>query len=176
MTFVRNFSLALLAEVVALALLAVAGFWLAGYRLAAVESGSMVPTFRIGDAVITKRVTPETLKVGDIISFASPEKQGVVISHRLRAINKSEGLLVTRGDHLSKSDTPISKRAVRGKIIAVVPWLGYAVDASHKPLGVVLIGATMFSFVAYECYQLGRLYPRAVHYSADYRAGKSVKV
>jgi signal peptidase I len=154
--FAKNFVVGLTLELGALALIASAVGWFSGYRLAAVESGSMVPAFRIGDAVITKLIKSAGLHVGDVVSFASSEKRGAIISHRIIAINVAKGLLFTKGDYLTKPDTPIRNADVRSKVIGVVPHLGYAIDFSHQPPGIACLCLTLLAVVAYEFYRLGQ--------------------
>lgn len=171
-TFARAFCLALIIELILLLVVAVSGLMLAGYRLAAVQSGSMTPTFSVGDAIITRPVSPQQLKVGDVISFASSEKQGAIVSHRLIAVQAAAHQLVTKGDNLHKADTPIPYQAVRRQVVAVVPWLGVVIDAAHRPLGLTVIGTVLFSVAAYECYRLGKVQATSVYRLTAYKVSK----
>ncbi len=114
--------------------------------LAAVASGSMLPTLERGDLVFVMGTSPTNIHVGDIIVYKSC--QGPLIIHRVIAVVKEGGhyYYVTKGDNNPDSDfflgqfvdcktgmplpgVPYSK--VVGKVIEVdgmtlkVPYLGY---------------------------------------------------
>ena len=50
-----------------------------------VLTGSMLPTIQIKDIVVTKKVSDDKLKVGDIITFLTPDQRfnGISITHRI---------------------------------------------------------------------------------------------
>lgn len=67
------------------------------YRMFTVISGSMKPTYDIGDVLISKEVEPSKIKVGDVISYlgAQGSFKDKVITHEVIDIEKdSEGKLV----------------------------------------------------------------------------------
>lgn len=161
--FGKHFAVAITVELVALACIAGASLWGSGHTLAAVESGSMVPTFRVGDAVITKRISLPELQVGDIISYATAMPQRRIISHRVMFIDRKAAVLVTKGDHLSQPDTAISSTAVKSKVVAVMPKLGYAIDFMHSPFGLGLVCLLMVISAMYEFYHLGRARHRTIY-------------
>src|SRR6185436_3270986 len=68
------------------------------------SSGSMVPAFGVGDAVIVQHPDPSRLRVGDVVTFhASCVSE--TTTHRIRQLQpRPEGLLLqTKGD---ANDTP----------------------------------------------------------------------
>jgi len=114
--------------------------------LAAVASGSMLPTLERGDLVVVRGASANDIHVGDIIVYKSC--QGPLIIHRVIAVVK-EGrnyYYVTKGDNNPDSDfflgqfvdcktgTPlpgVPYSRVEGKVVTVggyvlkVPYLGY---------------------------------------------------
>ncbi len=74
------------------------------YRV--VSSGSMEPTYDVGDVVFIKKVDPHELDVGDIIVF-EPREGGTPIVHRIVVIVEEDNLLYfeTRGDNNAFSDS-----------------------------------------------------------------------
>jgi len=72
--------------------------------LAAVASGSMLPTLERGDLVIVRGVAPDDVSVGDIIVYKSC--QGPLIIHRVIKVVKvgSQYYYVTKGDNNPDSD------------------------------------------------------------------------
>ncbi len=122
-----------------------------GYRVFNVISGSMEPTYSIGDLIYVKEVEPEEIKVGDPITFVMNENL-VVATHRVERVEQKEGELYfyTKGDANKDSDeSPVHEKNVVGVAKFSIPFLGYVSDFVQNPpgmyiaiaLGVVLIVA-----------------------------------
>ncbi|WP_354510876.1 signal peptidase I [Oerskovia enterophila] len=65
-----------------------------------VISGSMVPTYEVGDAIVARRVPASNLEVGDVVSVFT--RDGVLVTHRVVAIEGGPGderTLTLRGDN-----------------------------------------------------------------------------
>lgn len=94
-----------------------------GFYVFAVGSGSMEPALKPGDLVIVRKASLDSIGVGDIVAYRSPEN-GVVIVHRVIAIDG--GVLVTKGDANPEPDPfKVTGNMVLGKVVARVPLLGY---------------------------------------------------
>jgi signal peptidase len=106
--------------------------------LLSVQTGSMEPILRPGDAVVVERTSPRRLRVGDIISYRSPRSQRLVITHRLINVDPASHRLITRGDALEAPDPSFPSRLVVGKVVAVVPSLGLVLDNLRRPLGLAI--------------------------------------
>ncbi len=102
-----------------------------------VQTGSMQPTFRPGDAVIAWRVVPRNLRVGDIVSYHSLRDPRVIISHRIIAIHS--GQLITRGDASVLVDPAITAQSVIGQVRAVAPDLGRLLGWIKTPIGLTAL-------------------------------------
>jgi len=66
-----------------------------------VQSDSMAGTIESGDIIVTKKIEPEDVEEGDIISFYDPEGNGTtVVTHRVlkREIVNGELVFLTIGD------------------------------------------------------------------------------
>ncbi|MDD1677505.1 MAG: signal peptidase I, partial [Methanomicrobiales archaeon] len=75
-----------------------------GWRVDAVLSGSMEPAMHTGGVIISRPVPEQEIRVGDIITFASPQGNGF-ISHRVTAIETASPLVVhTKGDANEDAD------------------------------------------------------------------------
>lgn len=101
----------------------------------AVVSNSMEPTFYKGDLIVAKGVPPESLEVGDVIVYENPLR-GIDVVHRIVAIEDGSPHLYfyTKGDNNKtnpKSDQesglapPVVDEWVRGKVVLVIPKLGW---------------------------------------------------
>ncbi len=92
----------------------------------AVMSNSMVPTFYKGDMLVLKGVSPDQIRVGDIVVF-SPSDYSVPIVHRVVSINP-DGTITTKGD-ANPSSLPIERNIdpnkLHGKVILIIPYFGW---------------------------------------------------
>jgi len=109
-----------------------------GYRLYTVKTPSMTPQagggsppggFRAGDAIVVKLVSPETIQVGDIVTYIPGKDPNVYLTHRvvkiLDHLHEDKGLFfVTRGDANDADDPPIRGNAVVGVKVLNIPGTG----------------------------------------------------
>lgn len=109
--------------------------------LLSVQTGSMVPVLNKGDLVSVMRVSADSLRPGDIVTFINPANSKQTITHRIVEMPSLENgqKFVTRGDANPVNDQPIEAKAILGKVNSHVPKVGYAVDVVRKPLGLALI-------------------------------------
>lgn len=109
-----------------------------GVRVYSVQTNSMRPVFRSGDAVLAKPVDVTGLHTGQVISYTSPASPRVIVSHRIVAIDKARGLITTKGDKAQRPDVSFSPNLVKGQVSAVLPQLGFVLDVMHKPIGLAI--------------------------------------
>ncbi len=107
-------------------------------QVLSVQTASMVPTFRPGDAVLERHVPPAHLRPGDIISYRNPRAPMMVITHRLISQNTTTRQLTTRGDNALAADPAFPAQAVLGRVTAVAPGLGGVLDYLHTPVGLII--------------------------------------
>ena len=98
--------------------------------IVAVESNSMAgqnpDSFYKGDILILQGTSSEDLEIGDIIVF-TPDSHQTPIVHRIIAIN-ADGTFQTKGDANARQlsfEKKISPSQIHGKVIAIVPSLGW---------------------------------------------------
>lgn len=86
-----------------------------------VVSESMMPEYRIGDIIVTKKMNPVSLKLGDDITYvASAENiNGITITHRIIKKRDDNGkyYFVTQGINNAIEDPEISEDNIYGKVI-----------------------------------------------------------
>lgn len=110
-----------------------------------VSSGSMIPNLNIFDVIIVQgHVSFDQLKVGDIIVFNRPNGHDKVIVHRVAEIlNKDPLVIRTQGDanpgSIPGTDFPITKGDYIGKVIYVIPQIGYITRILEPPINYILI-------------------------------------
>lgn len=111
---------------------------LAGYGNAVVLSGSMEPEFTVNDWLIIHE--QESYEVGDIITFI--DNDNMLVTHRIIKINDDE--IITQGDANNIHDKPISNEQIKGKVIKIVPKLGYIISFIQNPFFIVTIVVLTF--------------------------------
>lgn len=95
-----------------------------GFNLWQGEGVSMEPTFHAGDFVITRDVSADELKPGDVVLYQNGEKH---VMHRIVSITPTtrgqEATLITRGDNNPVDDAPVPESALIGKLVYDLAWL-----------------------------------------------------
>jgi len=113
-----------------IALIGVVTVWsttgLLGFTPTIIASGSMTPTLNPGDIAIVIATPAKTIKIGDIIQYRTANAEAPII-HRVIDKYESGGTLwfITQGDANNAPDDPINERQVMGKVITVIPQLGW---------------------------------------------------
>ncbi|MFC2070210.1 signal peptidase I [Chloroflexota bacterium] len=98
-----------------------------GWRVDAVLSGSMEPQLKVGSLVVVRPVEPESIVVGDAITFHLTGVDETIVTHRVIDIRHNSPLYFeTKGDANEKPDPFIvPARDLVGRICLHVPFLGY---------------------------------------------------
>lgn len=136
---------------IAIAALVVAGPFF-GFRTNIVLSGSMEPAIGTGSVIITRPVAPDHIQMGDIIIFSSGSGR-FLTTHRVIGIERTPELrFITKGDaNQDKDPAPIPSDQVLGKLLVVIPSLGFLISYIRNPLGLVLlIGIPAVIILAFE--------------------------
>ena len=117
------------------------GSRLVGLQVFNVVSGSMEPTYSIGDLLYVKTVDPDSVKVGDPITFVLNEDL-VVATHRVVKIDSENRQFTTKGDaNKSEDAAPVHFNNLIGVPVFAVPLLGYVSAYIQSPPGMyVAIG------------------------------------
>jgi signal peptidase len=100
---------------------------LLGFQPSVIASGSMMPALDVGDIVITVQTSPEKIKVGDIIQYWRQGDPAPIV-HRVIQIDRAGGTtyMITKGDANTAPDDPITPTRTVGKVILIIPKLGWA--------------------------------------------------
>ena len=118
-----------------LAAVVLMGSRLLGYQVYNVISGSMEPTYSVGDLLYVKEVDPDGIKVGDPITFVLNEEL-VVATHRVVEIDPVNRHFYTKGDANDTADAaPVHFNNVVGVPQFSIPLLGYVSDYIQHPPG-----------------------------------------
>lgn len=121
------------------------GSRLVGLQVFSVISGSMEPTYSVGDLLYVKTVDPDSVKVGDAITFVLNEDL-VVATHRVVAIDSENRQFTTKGDANRTEDaSPVHFNNLIGVPIFAIPLLGYVSAYIQSPPGMYV--AIVFGIV-----------------------------
>lgn len=102
-----------------------------GYNYKTVLTGSMEPAIPVGSIVITKEQS--SYEIEDIISF---QEEGAIITHRIISIDRER--YITKGDANNVADTEeVQQKQILGKVILMIPLLGYLVMWLMSPFGII---------------------------------------
>ena len=114
------------------------GSRICGYRVFNVISGSMEPTYSVGDLIYVKDVEPEKIEVGDPITFVLNENL-VVATHRVVDVDPTAREFTTKGDANETVDSaPVHFNNVIGVPQFAIPYLGYVSAFIQNPPGMYL--------------------------------------
>ncbi|NLH01668.1 MAG: signal peptidase I [Clostridiales bacterium] len=139
----------LVACIVLMAVL-LAGVRLIGLTPYAVLSGSMEPEYHVGALIYVKKVRPEEIRVGDVITFVL-NKDLTVVTHRVEKTDLAKHCFITKGDANEAPDgTPVLFENLVGKAVFTIPYLGYFSDWIARPPGLyagAAAGAVLLIFI-----------------------------
>jgi signal peptidase I len=119
-----------------------------GYRALLIRSGSMTPTFGVGDLVIDSSVHPLSVQPGQVVSFEDPALDHQLVTHRVVSRQRVGDRVdfVTRGDANSVSEhwsVPVSGRV--GRAVLSDPAIGRVISTVGSPLAraIAVVVATL---------------------------------
>ena len=122
------------------------GSRLVGYQVYNVISGSMEPTYSVGDLLYVKQVDPDSVKVGDPITFVLNEDL-VVATHRVIQVDGENRRFYTKGDANETADAaPVHFNNLIGIPVFAVPMLGYVSAYIQSPPGMYIFSNIQESF------------------------------
>ncbi len=120
---------------------AVALPFVVGQRPYTVLSGSMEPAIGTGDVVVVERIAPADARVGDVATFADPQRRGRLITHRVRSARQRGRHVdfVTKGDSNNTVERwRIPAHGVISRVRYRVPEVGRLALLVRSPTGLVL--------------------------------------
>ncbi len=127
-----------LVAVIVLCAVFLMGSRLLGFRVFTVLSGSMRPTYSEGDLLYVKQTDPNSIAVGDPITFVLNEDL-VVATHRVVRVDAEHQRFYTKGDANQIEDSdPVHFNNVIGVPKFAIPKLGYVSNYIQNPPGMYI--------------------------------------
>ncbi len=137
-----------------------------------VSSGSMEPYLNVFDVLVVQGNEPfENIKKGDIIVFDRPSGHDRVIVHRVNEIlNDEPRILRTKGDanpaSIPGTDFPITEQEYIGKVVYIVPQIGYVTRILTPPINYIII-AVIVGIMIIKQFGKSRSKPEPVVFSGE---------
>jgi len=143
-----------------------------GFSFFRVSSGSMMPALEIGDIILCKQVPPETLQIGDIVTYngTKGELAGKVITHQVvSAPYETQGVyhIQTKGIVSGAINDPeITQDQLLGKMITKIPFINEVYNIFITPWGLLIFIFLLCILFSSEVIHLVKLLK-----TTDYDAG-----
>ncbi len=122
------------------------------------KSNSMSPAITTGDLIVVRPMS--SYQVGDIVSYYSiVNYRQTIVTHRIMTIGGN--VYLTKGDANEAYDSIILPRLIIGKVVLVIPYLGYFIGTAKSTFGVlftILLPASII--IIYEGYSLAQALQR----------------
>ena len=153
MRLAAQFTLFLVAGVLAGTVLLVTAPRIAGLTPFTILSGSMSPAYAVGDVVIDERITPMTARPGDVVTFSDPQRDNKTVTHRVVRVSRDGANVrfTTKGDANTGSETwTVPAKGSIGRVRMHVPKVGWALQWAHSRegrLGLVAIPAALLALL-----------------------------
>lgn len=144
-----------------------------------VSSESMVPELNVYDILVVEANDPfESVVVGDVIVFDRPTGPDRVIVHRVVSVLAEDPYTIkTKGDAnriaIPGTDFPITEDEYLGKVIYVVPQVGFATQILAPPINYILI-AVVIGIMVFKTFRKNREdepQPESTHDDQPYTSG-----
>lgn len=123
---------------------------LLGFRPLVVRSGSMVPTYHVGDIVFVEQVHADELRPGEVVSLAYYPEYGESLTHRVRSVQRVDGdvQVETRGDANDTSETwTVAPDAMVGRVVGRVPAVGAPATMVRTATVPLVVGLVVVALV-----------------------------
>lgn len=122
-----------------------------GYRLEAINSGSMSPSIPKNSLAAVAPTSTWDIGRGDVIAFRLPSNRRIDVLHRVVTTSRSaDGIFFeTKGDANNAPDPMfVPDDDVRGRLVWHAPFIGAVVRALRPPTGyVVLVGTPLLVLI-----------------------------
>lgn len=118
-------------------------------------SNSMNPTINAGSITIIKKFP--SYDIGDIITYyALIDNKEIIITHRI--IDLGGNVYITKGDaNQAIDENVILPRSIIGKVIIIIPYLGYIISFTKTALGLwVAVAIPTLSIIYIELSKISK--------------------
>lgn len=143
-------------------------------KVLTVETASMRPAFAPGDALFMRPTHPESLRVGEIITYHSSRNPEQLVTHRIVRIGTNG--FQTQGDALTAPDPAVRNTALAGEVVAAAPGLGRVLRWLQTWPGLIcVVYVPASATLVYELRRMERSLNRLRLYRVENAVGGMIK-
>lgn len=119
-----------------------------GYRAYVIVTSSMEPTLKVGDVILVKKVNPNKIKIGDIVTYNGMESDfaGKIITHQVKDITEEKDdngnkrkIFYTKGTTNNMVDPAVYEEQLCGKMIYKIKILSFISRIIRSKYGYILL-------------------------------------
>jgi signal peptidase I len=128
-------------------------FNLGGYGIYTIATGSMEPEYKVKDLILSNRVDPKTINVGDDVVYLGKEDSlnGKIITHRVVDKYEKDGKVhfYTQGIASGMMDPEIDESQVLGVVkhkLHILSFLSHIINSTYGLIFLIIIPFIVFVF------------------------------
>lgn len=108
-----------------------------GYRVFTIASGSMEPVYEMGDVLLVKEKSLDTLNVGDDITYIGEigDFKDRIVTHRIIELNKEDDKIRTQGLANPEPDPVIKSNQILGKVTYKFVIISFLTKLTRNKIG-----------------------------------------
>ena len=131
-----------------------------GYGVYTVATGSMIPKYEVKDLILTKKIDPSKLKIGDDIVYLGEKEsaRGKIITHQI--INKREEngkyYFYTKGIANELTDPEINESQILGVVVRKLSLLSFCSHIINNSYGFMFL--IFIPFVIFVFFEVRSIY------------------
>jgi signal peptidase len=115
-------------------------------------TSSMEPGLPPGTLVVVEPVAPETIIIGDVITYQIESGQAAVVTHRVTEVVSSttgEPTFILQGDNNAEPDPPVTGAQIQGRLVYSLPWVGNVSSILNGPARATILPILAGGMVLY---------------------------
>lgn len=131
-----------------------------GYRIFRVETGSMIPKYKIGDVLLVKEKDTQNIQVGEDLVYLGKEKsmKGKIITHQIINKEQKDGktYFYTKGIANNSIDPIVSEEQVNGIVkqkMLITTFICNLLNNRFIFYFIFIVPLTVYIFFSYIHYQ-----------------------
>lgn len=123
---------------------------IAGYKLLAVETGSMGNVYPVGSMIVVDSSLPEEICPADVISFVVDDEL-TIVTHRVIDVDEAGRCFYTKGDMNNVADAnPVLYENLLGKVILGIPYAGYLLIFLRNKMAAAAFAVIVTIIILYD--------------------------
>ena len=136
---------------------------LLGWNMFSIDSPSMSPKYPVDALVVVRKIDPEKIQSGDVITFVLNE-EGTLATHRVMRVNSADETFTTKGDANNSEDAmPVQWGNTIGKVALGIPWLGKPLRITtaeeNRPLVIAALAILFALSLVWDITKKKKTYP-----------------